>query len=143
MVTQIYIGTYHHIRTSVSPNPSKVAVIEEEFRKSLMIAIDNGPLVLGENVGHAIYFHVERNHQLRHEEIPDNIESFHKALESLLGAGAVVFEKLIAKELYSRLGLKFEEHEGWNLVDYVNDSMKARKRLRDSQATAGFRGRIL
>lgn len=120
-----------------------MAAIEEEFKKDLLNAIDKGPLVLGESVRHAIYYHVERKHQLRREEIPDKIESFHKALQNLLGAGAEVLEKLIAKELYGRLELDFEEHEGWTLVDYVNQGKKSWKQLKDSQGAAGFHGRIL
>lgn len=109
----------------------------------MLSAIDKGPLVLGEGVKHAIYYHVERKHQLRREEIPEKIESFHKALQSLLGAGAEVLEKLIAKALYDRLGLNFEEREGWTLVDYVIQGEKSRKQLKDSQVAAGFHGRIL
>jgi hypothetical protein len=127
----------------ISDNLSKVAAIDEGFKKELLSAIDKGPLVLGESVKHAIYYHVERKHQLRREEIPEKIESFHKALQSLLGAGAEVLEKLIAKDLYGRLGLNFEEHEGWTIVDYVNQGEKSRKQLKESQVAAGFHGRIL
>jgi hypothetical protein len=42
------------------------------------------------------------------------------ALEDLLGKGAKVMEKLIAKNLYNHLGLNFTQHDGWTLVDYVN-----------------------
>jgi hypothetical protein len=41
-------------------------------------------------------------------------------LQDLIGGGAKVMEKLIAKNLYRRLGLNFTEHENWTLVDYVN-----------------------
>jgi hypothetical protein len=33
-------------------------------------------------------------------------------------------EKLIAKNLYSRLGLSFTEHANWTLADYVNHVKK-------------------
>jgi hypothetical protein len=38
-----------------------------------------------------------RNYQVKREEIPEKLESFHEALRRMLGAGAKVPQKLIAK----------------------------------------------
>jgi len=96
------------------------------FRKALLEAVDSGLQVLGESVRHVVYHHVERSSSLRREEIPDKLEDFHTGLENLFGAGARVVERIIADRLYSKLGLKFEEHERRTLVDYVNDAKKAK-----------------
>ncbi len=95
------------------------------FRNALLEAVDSGLQVLGESVKYVTYHHIERNSSLRREEIPDKLDDFHKGLESLFGAGARVIERIIVDKLYSELGLKFEEHEGRTLVDYVNRAKKA------------------
>lgn len=97
------------------------------LRAALLQAVDDGLAVPGEIVRTAIYDRMERSYQLRREETPEKLEAFHRALEDLLGKSAKVMEKLIAKNLYTRLGLKFVAHENWTLVDYVNHA-KERKR---------------
>jgi hypothetical protein len=92
---------------------------------NLVLAVDEALLVPGEIVRTAIYERIERSYQLRREEIPDKLETFHLALEDLLGKSAKVMEKLIAKSLYRRLKLNFTQHDGWTLLDYVNHARKA------------------
>lgn len=87
-------------------------------------AVHEGLLVLGEIVRTAIYNYFETRYQIKREEIPRRLEAFHKALMGIIGAGAKIIEKLIAKRLYSRLGLSFIEHEDWTLVEYVEDAKK-------------------
>lgn len=91
-----------------------------DLDKILLEAVDEGLLVPGEIVRAAIYDRIERSYQLKRGEIPEKLETFHLALEDLLGKGAKVMEKLIAKNLYNHLGLNFTQHDGWTLVDYVN-----------------------
>lgn len=98
----------------------------EEFRKALLKAVDNGLLVIGESARDALFYHIERSFGIRRPEIPEKLEGFHEALEGLLGAGARVVETLIARNLYDRLGLGFEGHENWTLVDYVNCAANAK-----------------
>lgn len=96
-----------------------------ELGKALLEAVDQGLLVPGEIVRAAIYERIERSYQVKREEIPEKLETFHRALQDLLGAAAKVMEKLIAKNLYSRLGLNFTEHDSWTLVDYVNHAKRS------------------
>ena len=91
-----------------------------ELEETLLQAVDEALLVPGEIVRTAIYERIERSYQLRREEIPEKVETFHRALQELLGVGGKVMEKLIVRNLYRRLGLSFENHDGWTLVDYVN-----------------------
>ena len=97
------------------------------FRDVLLQSIDDGLLVPGEIVRAAIYNRVERSYQTRREEIPEKLELFHKALRDLLAAGGEVLERLIAKNLYRRLDLNFNQHENWTLLDYVDEAKKAHK----------------
>ena len=97
-----------------------------EVGEVLLQSVDDGLSVPGEIVREAIYERLERSYQLRREEIPEKLETFHQALQDLLGGGAKVMEKLIAKNLYHRLGLDFGEHANWSIVDYVSHAKKAR-----------------
>jgi len=96
----------------------------ERLDSTIQEAVHEGLLVLGEIVRTAIYNNIETRHQLKREQIPRRLEAFHKALIGIFGAGAKIIEKLIAKRLYSRLGLSFIEHEDWTLVEYIEDAKK-------------------
>jgi len=101
------------------------SVDDAEFRDALLKAVDYGLLVLGEIVRKAIYERLEGYHQIKRGEIPEKLESFHVALAGLFRRRGSVVERLIARKLYSKLRLKFEEHQNWTLVDYVNHAKKA------------------
>jgi hypothetical protein len=96
------------------------------FRDILLEAVDYGLMVLGEIVRQAIYKRIENDQALKRAEIPERLEAFHKALESVLGVSAKTVEKLIAKNLYERLGLNFTQHDDWTLADYVNHAREVR-----------------
>ena len=95
------------------------------FRDILLEAVDYGLMVLGEIVRQAIYGQIENHHELKRAEIPERLEAFHTALGSVLGVSAKTVERLIAKNLYKRLGLDFTEHVNWTLTDYFNHVKKA------------------
>ena len=97
------------------------------LEKILLEAVDEGLLVPGEIVRTAIYERVERSYQVKREVIPEKLETFHEALQDMLGVSATkVMEKLIAKSLYRRLKLSFTQHDGWTLVDYVDHAKEVR-----------------
>lgn len=97
------------------------------FREYLLEAVDYGLIVLGKIVRQAIYERIEKDHGLKLADIPEQLEAFHKALESTLGVSAKTVEKLIAKNLYSRLELNFTAHDSWTIVDYVNHARRVRR----------------
>ena len=68
-----------------------------------------------------IYDFLEKNSRLKPEEIVEKPEAFSAGLERLLGSGALVIEKLILKNLYRKIDLKFEEKKGFAFSDYVKD----------------------
>ena len=70
-----------------------------ELEETLLQAVDEALLIPGEIVRTVIYARIERSYQLRREETPEKLETFHRALQDLLGAGGKVMEKLIAKSL--------------------------------------------
>jgi len=101
--------------------PSMPYVRQLSVDQALLDAVDDGLNVLGENVRHLIYYHVGKEFHVSREEIPERLEAFHEALDSIFGAGAKIIERSIARSLYIRFGLSFKEHEDWTLVDHVNE----------------------
>ena len=96
---------------------------KSEYDRILQKAVDTGLEFAGRNCRIVIYSFLERKFQTRLDEIPANIESLHKALEGIFGnVSTMIIEKIIARNLYERLGLRFEPRNSWTLVDYVNNT---------------------
>jgi hypothetical protein len=101
----------------------------EEFNKILACAINDGmKRILGETATQAIYFYIEHDEHLKLEGIPNNLNAFLFTLERIFNVGALVIEKAIMENLYSRLSLKnknlrlkYKNKEQFNLINYVND----------------------
>jgi len=71
-----------------------------------------------------IYDFLENNHHLKREEFAKKPEVFSAGLERLMVSAAPVIENLILKNLYSKLGLEFEEKEGYEFSDYIKELRK-------------------
>ena len=104
-----------------------------QFGSAVLGAVDDGLLVYGEAVRHALYYSVEAKYHVKREQIPDRIEEFHKAIGELCGYGVRVTERLIAKSLYSRLELDIPEHKEWSLVEYVEHAKKETEKRESSR----------
>jgi len=96
-------------------------LLQNNLRKILLEAVDEGLSSLGDSPKQAIFFHLENTFKIKKEKIPANLREFEKALERIFGPGAPYLEKLIVKRLYEKLGLEFEEIESWNFLEYVNN----------------------
>jgi len=119
----------------VFPIKTSLAAKEEyysEFRKILSNAINETlNKILGKNAAQTIYFHLEQEHHLKREDIPDNLEDFQFVLEKIFGIGALLIEKAIMENLYSCLSLEnkkncinYENQEQFNFVNYVSSLKK-------------------
>jgi KaiC/GvpD/RAD55 family RecA-like ATPase len=108
---------------SVEPSSITESISVEE---ALLQAIDSGLLALGEIVRDTLYDRFDKKYQLKREEIPEKLDTFHNALGVMLGAGARVIETQIAKSLVSRLGLDFTENLDWTIVNYFDLARRAR-----------------
>jgi len=94
----------------------------EEFKKILLETIDESMVqVFGSTSTEVIYDYIEGNHDLRKEDIAENLEIFSSSLEKMFGFGATLLEKLVLKKLYMKLGLKYEEKEGYKFLDYIKE----------------------
>lgn len=97
---------------------------QTNLRKILLEAVEEGLSSLGDSPKQAILFHLETSFEIRRDNIPANLTEFAKALEKIFGPGALYLEKLIARRLYEKLGLEFEDVDNWELLEYVSNVKK-------------------
>jgi len=96
-----------------------------KFEKLLIKSVDDGLKdTFGETATEIIYKHLERNHSLRQEEIPEKLEVFIEGLEKFLSSGAAVVEGIVLEKLCSNLGLERPSDGHSSLVDYVTKLKK-------------------
>ncbi|MCP8307561.1 MAG: hypothetical protein H3Z53_04340 [archaeon] len=75
--------------------------------------------ILGENAEQAVLWHLSRFYGIEKSEIPNKIGAFNTALRDMFGSGALVFERVIIRSLYSKKGCRYEERESWSFTDYI------------------------
>ena len=71
-----------------------------------------------------IYDFLEKQAQLKLEDVANKPEVFSDNLAKLMLSAATIIEKLILKNLYSGLGIKFEEKKGYKFADYIKDARR-------------------
>ncbi|MEM3597144.1 MAG: hypothetical protein QXJ53_03340 [Candidatus Bathyarchaeia archaeon] len=106
-------------------------MIQKDFQKTFLEAVEEGLLTLGNSPKQAILFHLENTFKISLEEIPKNLTEFQKAIEKIFGPGAAYVEKLILKKLYEKLQIEFEELESQQL-DLLSSVENLKKRLLSS-----------
>jgi hypothetical protein len=101
-------------------------MLKHDFEKLLLEAVDEGLSSLGQSSMQAIYFHLEKNFNVKKQEIPCKIEVFEDAIEKFFGLGANFLEILFMKRLHEKIEGVYVWHESSDLTfaEYV----KAAKR---------------
>ena len=77
--------------------------------------------IFKEEGAEAIYDFLMNHAHLELEEAAEKPEVFSASLERLMVSASRVIEQAILKNLYSRLGLKFEEKDGYEFPDYIRE----------------------
>jgi len=88
------------------------------------VVIETLKQVFKEDGANVIYNYIQNNSHLKLEKIAEKPEVFSAGLEKLLGSGAQVIEKLILKNLYRKLRLKFREKKSYEFPDYIKELRK-------------------
>ena len=78
------------------------------YERLMMNAIDESLSTLGEPAKNLIYNFISKQHCLKKDQIPCNVEVFANALESILGNGAKFLEFLIMKRFNEKIGNIFQ-----------------------------------
>ena len=77
--------------------------------------------IFKEEGARAIYDFLTNHAHLELEEAAEKPEVFSASLERLMVSATRVIEQAILKNLYSRLGLKFKEKNGYEFPDYIRE----------------------
>jgi len=102
-------------------------LLENDFERLLIQAVDQALSSLGESSKQAIYFYLDKNFSIEKQEIPKKIEPFKEALEEVFGDGANFLEVLIMKRLYETIGgnLPWKDSQEFTLTEYVTVAKRA------------------
>jgi hypothetical protein len=100
----------------------------DEFHKALLEAVDEALLQLSESVRSSIYWYLESRCNLKRETVPFKLEEFMRGLRGIFGEGVNIILRWIARKLYTKLELTFEEKADWSFIDYVNHAKESMKR---------------
>lgn len=92
------------------------------FERLLLVAVDEGLSSLGESSKQAIYSHLDKQFNIKKQEIPNRIEAFTGAIESIFGPGANLLEIVIMKHLHQKVRKDVSENLSENLsfIEYVD-----------------------
>ncbi len=77
-------------------------------------------MILGEEAAKTIYVYVTESYP-KSEEGPERVKVLIGALRSILGFASSPIERLVLKNLHLVLGLKYEEKEGYDFLDYITE----------------------
>lgn len=89
---------------------------KKNFDQILLDSIDEALCILSESVKTSIYFHLWDKFEIKKQEIPNKLDEFSDALESIFGIGARQLEILFMKSLYSKISLEFKSPNDFKLV---------------------------
>jgi hypothetical protein len=68
-----------------------------------------------------IYDYLEKNQDLKINEITDKPELFSESMRKLLGSASSVIEGLIVRNLYVQLNSEFEGKDGYEFSCYIKE----------------------
>lgn len=120
------LRTMEPMSVSVAKAERRVSENAEKLDELLLDVIDETlKCVFKEAGADVIYNYIENKCHLKREEIAEKTEVFSAGLERMLGSGAPVIEKLVLKNLYRKLGLKFKEKKDYEFSDYVKELRKS------------------
>jgi hypothetical protein len=104
----------------MSETSSECTSMIQQLDSALLEAVDEGLSIFGDIGKRSMYAFLEGVHNMKREEIPRKLETFHQILQATINTGTQTAENIIIKGLYRRLQLNFEEDKDWSLAKYVS-----------------------
>jgi len=97
-----------------------------DFNEEVTRAIDAALLnTVGENVSRVLYNHLKDQYGIGRDEVPYRLPTIYPIMETMFELyGAKSVGSVIAKKLYSQLGLRFVEHSNYTVQDYIEEALK-------------------
>lgn len=124
MLGKFEMATQRTIRKSSALYSIKRKRMERLNDLMLNVVDETLKQIFGEAGTTLIYDYLENNCHLKREEIAKKPEVFSADLRKLLKSGAPVIEKMVLKNLYSKLQLEYEEKEGYEFLDHIKELKK-------------------
>ena len=76
--------------------------------------------LLGAHALNSLYLYLHKHHSVEREQLPYRIATMCTFLQETFGTcGGGTIGKLVARRLYDKLNLHFDERYGYGLLDYV------------------------
>jgi hypothetical protein len=98
-----------------------VQVRRDEFNMALVDAIDQSICdLVGQKVLDTMHTVLMKRFDIPRDEIPCRLESFQRILTETFGLrGCATITRVIARRFYDRLDLRYDDLQGFSLMDYV------------------------
>jgi len=98
-----------------------VTQLTREFNEIVQVAVERTVAeVLGAMALESIVKVLRDQYDVSRDELPYRSETLYRVLEENYDVfGAKTLGTVIARKLYSSLGLEFETHDGYSLTDYI------------------------
>ena len=95
-----------------------------EFNDALVESIDETITgLLSREVANALHTHLLKVHAISRDEIPYRLETLFSTLEETFGlTSSKTIGKVIARNLYAKLGLSFHDNPSRTLLEYVEEA---------------------
>lgn len=87
--------------------------------KLLSESVDAGLDTFGRGVKESLYFFAKEK-SIPREEIAERIDEFLQVLQSLIGSGTRIFEKITTRIFAEKAGIRPEQLDGKGLLDVVH-----------------------
>ena len=93
---------------------------EDHFHKLIAESVDEGlTALLGSRANQVVYDCLQKRYSIKKEQIPDRLNDFGAALQQMFGKSSQTIGRILAKRLYSKLGLDFLNKSDYAFLDYV------------------------
>jgi hypothetical protein len=93
-----------------------------KFDELLIESIDEELSVIGKSIKKIVYAYLEKKLQMTRFDIPNRIEEFINAIESIFGNGAKILELKIMKCLFKKVDyeLNYLDKKNITFIEYIN-----------------------
>ena len=90
----------------------------DNFEQLFLESIDEGFSLLGESAKYVVYSHLEKTFKINKQDIPNKIEKFIDAIESIFGPGAKIIEIQIMKSLFKKVSCSIKHYPEQNNLEF-------------------------
>jgi hypothetical protein len=95
--------------------------LSEEFERRIIKCMDKTLSIFGESFKEVILFYLEKNFDLKQEDVVERPQEFVNLLRNLFGSGAAVVERILVEEVEREFNIKLDE---WDFAKAVEEARR-------------------